>query len=165
MKRLRVILGAVTVLIAVAVAAFLWPGFLSRSDTVVAGTITDIESKNVVYLSKPGIYVVATDEGFLALDDDSRHVGDRVLYCSLDDMFFSPAHGERFDRQGRYLAGPAQGDMGRYPVSVESGRVVVDTSQGPELPPRSVGSGTQGPSKCSGPGSENPSGFYQADPS
>lgn len=147
------------VLLLAAAAAYLWAGFLTQTDTVVAGTVVEIESRKVIYLAGPGVYVAATTEGFVALDDDSRHVGERVLYCSLDDTFSSPAHGERFDRQGRYIAGPAQGDMGRYPVSVESGRVVVDLSKSPELPARSIVPGPQGAIGCVGP--ENPPGFYQ----
>jgi len=164
-RRLSVLLIALAVLLLAAVAVFLWPRFQTQTGTVVAGTVTEIESKKVIYLPGPGVYVAATAEGFVALDDDSRHVGERVLYCPLDDTFFSPAHGERFDRQGRYLAGPSQGDMGRFPASVQSGQVVVDLSHGPELAPRSVRSESQGPTGCTGSGFESPPGFYQDDAS
>lgn len=107
-----------------------------------------------------GLFVVATEGEFLALSDDARHVGDRVLYCARDSTFFSPAHGERFDRLGRYVAGPAAGDMGRYPVSVRGNRVVVDLSGEPELPDRSPASDVlAGPPRCEG--AEDPPGFFE----
>lgn len=165
MKRFALVSIALAVLLLVAVTGYVWPGFLTQTDTVVAGTIAEIESNNVTYLPSPGVFVVATAEGFVALDDDSRHVGDRVLFCSLNDTFFSPAHGERFDRQGRYLYGPGQGDMGRFPVSVRSGEVVVDLSSGPALFPRSIGSELVRSPGCESAGSESPAGFYKADAS
>lgn len=164
MRKLSVLLVALAVLLLAAVLS-LSPRSQTPSGTVVAGTVNEIESEEVIYLPEAGFYVAATAEGFVALDDDSRHVGERVLYCALDETFFSPAHGERFDRQGRYLTGPAQGDMGRFPTSVQSGQVVVDLSRGPELAPRSVGSESQAPTRCTGSGSENPPGFYQRDAS
>jgi Rieske Fe-S protein len=152
----------VLLLVAVAVTVYVWSSTSAAPGTVVAGTVSEIQSQRVIYLPEPGIYVVATDDGFLALGDDSRHVGDRVLFCSLDDTFSSPAHGERFDIEGRYLGGPAQGDMARYPVTAESGEVVVDVSGAPELPPRSEqGGSAKGPVSCDG--GEDPPGFYAND--
>jgi nitrite reductase/ring-hydroxylating ferredoxin subunit len=136
----------------------------AETGTLIAGTVDEIEDQSVVYVAEQGIYVVSTEEGVLALDDDSRHVGDRVLYCSVDDTFFSPAHGERFDGRGRYLSGPAQGDMVNFPVTVVSGEVFVDVSGDPEPPPRSelAPVSHQGPT-CSGDGTEDPPGFWAAD--
>jgi hypothetical protein len=149
--------GAVVI---VAATAYLWPRSPSPNGTEVAGTVEEIESNGVVYLADSGIYVVATEEGFVALDDDARHLGERVLYCPLDDTFTSPVSGGRFDHQGRYAAGPAQGDMGQFPVSVQDDRVVVDVSDGPDLPPRSAGTPPNGPTLCSS-GREDPAGFFE----
>lgn len=158
MNRPAIWVVALGVFLAIAVTAHILWSTSAESGTVVAGTVSEVESQQVIYLPEPGIHVVATDDGFLALGDDSRHVGDRVLFCSLDDTFSAP-HGERFDLQGRYLGGPAQGDMGRYPVIVGSGEVVVDVSADPELPPRSAtGIPVEGPTPCGG--SEDPPGFY-----
>ena len=123
---------------------------------VVAGTVDEIVAQGIVYLKAHGLYVVAIDSGFVALSDDSRHVGDRVLYC-LSDGTFSSAHGERFDRLGRYVGGPASGDLGRYQTRVSGGHVLVDTAT-LELPERSVIGDMPTGRACEGP--EDPPGFY-----
>jgi nitrite reductase/ring-hydroxylating ferredoxin subunit len=124
---------------------------------VVAGTVDEIVAHQIVYLPEHRLYVVATDSGFVALSDDSRHVGDRVLFCLSDDSFSSPAHGERFDRLGRYVGGPASGDLGRYQTRVSGGQVLVDTAT-LELPERSATSDLPTGPNCDGP--ENPPGFF-----
>jgi len=102
--------------------------------------------------------VVAADTGFVALSDDARHVGDRVLYCAQDKTFSAP-HGERFDLLGRYMGGPAAGDLGQYPVRVEEDRVLVDVSGNVELPDRSPSSDAAAGPPCEG--AEDPPGFFQ----
>jgi nitrite reductase/ring-hydroxylating ferredoxin subunit len=159
MSRSAWVLLLVAALLAVGAIAYLWPQTPGADGLINAGSVHEIESEGVSYLADPGIYVVTTDDGILALDDDSRHVGDRVLYCGSNDRFSSPAHGETFNREGRYLAGPATGDMGRYPVTTENDQVFVDVSAEPLLPSRSsIGGASPTPTTCSGP--EDPPGFY-----
>lgn len=104
------------------------------------------------------MFVVSTDQGFLALSDDARHVGDRVLYCAADNTFSSPAHGEQFDRLGRYMGGPAAGDLGRYQTVVRDDQVLVDLAE-LQLPDRSSASDPPAGPHCEG--AEGPAGFYQ----
>jgi nitrite reductase/ring-hydroxylating ferredoxin subunit len=158
--RASIVIGLGAAMMIVLVGLLWLTGRSNEAGTVVAGTAEDLRSREVSYLPDRGIFVVATEVGFLALSDDARHVGERVLYCRDDKTFFSPAHGERFDRLGRYLAGPAQGDLGRYPVSVEDDLVVVDLAAGPDLPPRSAESLPSGAPACTGEGEEDPPGFY-----
>jgi hypothetical protein len=155
-----ILLLGLGVALVVTMAVYLWQPSAPQTGIEMAGSVSEIRSQGVVYLADAGIYVVATDDGFVALDDDARHLGERVLYCPLDDTFTSPVSGGRFDHQGRYAAGPAQGDMGRFPVTIEDDQVAVDVSQGPELPPRSAGTPPNGPTPCSN-GSENPAGFFE----
>jgi hypothetical protein len=96
----------------------------------------------------------------VALSDDARHVGDRVLYCAQDNTFSAP-HGERFDRLGRYMGGPAAGDLGRYPLKVKDNRVLVDVSGELELPDRSPSSDAPAGPRCEG--AEDPPGFFQGE--
>lgn len=159
MRRPVFVLAILSLVLGVAVIVFLTSTDSANPDELNVGSVEEIESRGVVYVQEPGLYVVAANDGFIALWDDARHVGDRVLYCSLDETFSSPAHGEKFDRQGRYLAGPASGDMGTYPVEVRNNQVVVDVSTGPHLPGRSDGSFAHAElSQCDG--SEDPPGFY-----
>lgn len=156
--RASVVIGLGFAVVIVLVALLWLTSRTNEADTVVAGTVEDLRSREVTYLADHRIFVVATEAGLLALSDDARHVGDRVLYCREDETFFSPAHGERFDRLGRYLAGPAQGDLGRYPVFIGDGLVVVDLAAGLDLPPRSVESIPPSGPPCTG-GEEDPPGF------
>ena len=150
-----VLLGAILLSVLIVVA---WPRQEVLTTEVVAGTVNEIVTSQVVYLEEPGVFVVATDSGFVALSDDSRHVGDRVLFCHSNDMFSSPAHGELFDRLGRYFGGPADGDLGRYETRVSGDRVLVDLAM-LTLPDRStIGDEPSGPF-CNGP--EDPAGFYK----
>lgn len=161
MTRVAVVVGVLALVLGVAAIVFLSSPESTKAGEIVVGTVGELEASDVTYVPDPGLYVVATDDGFLALWDDARHVGDRVLYCSVDETFSSPAHGEKFDREGRYMAGPASGDLGIYPVEVRENNVVVDVSGDPELPERSnvdVSSGEL--SQCQG--AEDPPGFYES---
>ena len=149
------LLGGVLV---TALIVFLWPGDQQQATEVDAGTVDEVGASQVVYLEQHGVFVVAADGGFLALSDDARHVGDRVLYCALANTFSSPAHGEQFDRLGRYVGGPAAGDLGWYRTVVKGGRVLVDLAE-LELPDRSSVSDQPAGPGCEG--ADGPPGFYQ----
>jgi hypothetical protein len=64
-------------------------------------------------------------KGFL---DDAQHLANEQLWwCSAEEVFVSPFHGELFDAGGRLLAGPARQDLGQVAVEVTaSGIVTVD---------------------------------------
>jgi len=160
MRRLLIAVSLLGAVLVTLVIVFLWPRAQEQAGEVVAGTVDEVRSSQIVYLAEPGVFVVAVDEGFLALSHDARHVGDRVLFCTSDNTFSSPAHGERFDRLGRYVAGPAAGDLGRFPVVVRADHVLVDLSGGPELPGRSTISDDPAGPGCEGEGAESPPGFY-----
>jgi hypothetical protein len=101
---------------------------------VEVGSVDEIRSSQIIYLADPGVFA-----------------------CPGDHTF-SSVHGERFDRLGRYLGGPAAGDLGSYPVFVSGNRVVVDLSSGPQLPSRSpISDDPVGP-PCEG--AEARPGFY-----
>jgi hypothetical protein len=147
------------ILVVVLIVVF-WPRQEGLTTEVVIGTVNEIETSQVVYLEEHDLFVVATEAGFVVLSDDSRHVGDRVLYCRSNNMFSSPAHGELFDRLGRYFGGPADGDLGRYEARVSGDRVLVDLAT-LSLPDRSTAADEPSGPSCEGP--EDPPGFYRTD--
>jgi nitrite reductase/ring-hydroxylating ferredoxin subunit len=156
-NRLVLVLLVMGVGLGIAADVYLWPD--PDAGELVVGTVDELEPNEVTYIVDPGLYVVSTDQGLIALWDDARHIGERVLYCARDETFSSPLHGEKFDRLGRYIAGPAAGDMGIYPLTVRDDDVLVDVSDDPVLPDRSeVNSGFASSSHCVG--QEDPAGFY-----
>jgi len=159
MRRIAIVLFVVAVILAVAVVMFGWPP--DESTEAAIGTVEEVIASQVVYIQQHQFYVVATEEGFIALADDSRHVGDRVLFCRSNGTFSSPAHGERFDPLGQYVGGPAAGDLGRYSVTVADGRVFVNLAT-LRLSERS--SSTYQPTGPRCEGAEDPAGFYQDGP-
>ena len=104
----------VVVIVVLIVGAFVWATSrpTPREPDPVA-SLDEVRERGVIYLEDQGIYLVERGRGVLALTDDAQHVGDKVEWCESSQMFESPAHGEKFDRYGRYYGGPAATDMDR----------------------------------------------------
>lgn len=117
----------------------------------------------VVYLEEHNIFVVDTDDGPIALVGDAQHVpDDPVWYCPSSDWFEGPYHGARFDRLGRYAAGPADSDMDRVASRITDRVIVVELDGVIESAGRSrVADPSKGPS-CDG-APEQP-GFFPPTP-
>ncbi|HEU4354006.1 MAG TPA: hypothetical protein VFT27_00295 [Actinomycetota bacterium] len=94
------------------------------------GPIRDVRSQGVVLLSDVPAYVVAdpprTPVTFLAR---SPHLGERVVYCPSSMWFEDPAHGDKFDRLGNYVLGPAPRGLDRLATLVQDGMVWVDPTR------------------------------------
>lgn len=57
---------------------------------------------------------------------DPQHLGDEELWwCSQEQVYVSPAHGELFDADGRLWDGPATRGLDRYKVEVVDDLVMV----------------------------------------
>ncbi len=72
--------------------------------------------------------VAGMESGFVALHQKCTHLGCRVPECAASGRFECPCHGGMFSRIGEYIDGPAPRGLDRFAVSVESGRVMIDTS-------------------------------------
>lgn len=101
------------------------------------GTIQDVRSRGVVLLPEVPAYVVAdpprTPMTFLAR---SPHLGERVVYCPSSTWFEDPAHGDKFDRLGNYVLGPAPRGLDRLATLVQDGVVWVNPTETTLGPPR-----------------------------
>jgi cytochrome b6-f complex iron-sulfur subunit len=82
---------------------------------------------------------------FMALYQKCVHLGCRVPWCESSKWFECPCHGSRYNRWGEYQFGPAPRGLDRFAVSVEGGRVFVDTSKVVTGPSRGAGSLQQPP--------------------
>jgi cytochrome b6-f complex iron-sulfur subunit len=130
--------------------AFLWPslrgGFGAKLDVdTEENVLAHIRSKREPYVYAPGrLYLVEYDP---ALDRDGAyasitngasvmavyhrcvHLGCRVPWCGSSQWFECPCHGSQYNRWGEYQFGPAPRGLDRFALTVQDGRVIVDTSK------------------------------------
>lgn len=109
----------------------------------------------------PDFYPHAPAAGFLvAFLGRSTHLGEPIAWCASAEVFDSPAHGEKWDRYGAYLAGPAPRDLDRLDSEVDGSALVVHVDRVIEADGRSDGdrASLSGP-LCFGTVVE---GFYQS---
>lgn len=78
----------------------------------------------------------AVDTKIQALYRKCPHLGCSVPKCDSSKLFECPCHGSKYRLHGEYYAGPAPRGLDRFPISVENGKVVVDTGSLQEGPPR-----------------------------
>ncbi len=76
------------------------------------------------------------DQRLVALYRKCVHLGCSVPHCSQSMLFECPCHGSKYRLSGEYYGGPAPRGLDRFPVSVDGGKVVVDTGSVETGPPR-----------------------------
>lgn len=95
-----------------------------------------------------GALIGGFEEGLTAVYQKCPHLGCRVPWCNPSQWFECPCHGSQYNRVGEHKAGPAPRGMDHFPVSVDAGRVVVDTGTVIPGPPRgtnTTGQEAEGP--------------------
>lgn len=158
-----------------AVLAFLWPtlsggGFGSK---ITVGSLDDIlgeisDTREPFYVSQGRFYLITypaeflseaskvyspailpgMEAGVVALYQKCTHLGCRVPWCPTSQWFECPCHGSQFNRVGEKKGGPAPRGLDRFPVSVERGKVSVDSSvviEGPPVGTNTTGQEAEGP--------------------
>lgn len=128
-----IVLGGVALLVVLGIVGGYRSLRSSRDDLVIS--MQALREQEVMYFEDEKVFLVFNDGAPLALSDDAQHTGDRVTFCESARMFESKAHGEKFDMQGRYYAGPARRALDRYMVRVAGDDVHVQLDQrirGPE---------------------------------
>lgn len=101
-------------------------------------TVAVLQERDVIFVPDAHVFLVAADRP-LALSSASPHLGEPMSYCAAGPNFVSLAHGETFDREGRYLDGPAPRGMDRVGIRVRDGVVQINVQQkipGPPLDDR-----------------------------
>lgn len=97
---------------------------------VVAGVLEEFEPGTVSHVQKGRFYIVRQEDGgVLALWQRCPHLGCTVPWRESENQFNCPCHSSFFNRQGEVTSGPAPRPMDLFPVSLEEGRLVVDTSR------------------------------------
>ena len=82
--------------------------------------------------------VGAQDTKLLALYRKCVHLGCSAPHCGTSMLFECPCHGSKYRLNGEYYGGPAPRGLDRFPVTIEGGKVVVDTGDTQEGPPRGI---------------------------
>jgi cytochrome b6-f complex iron-sulfur subunit len=97
---------------------------------VVAGNVEEFQPGTVNYVQKGRFYIVRLEDGgVLALWQRCPHLGCTVPWREAENQFNCPCHSSLFNREGEVTGGPAPRPMDLFPVSLEEGKLVVDTSQ------------------------------------
>jgi cytochrome b6-f complex iron-sulfur subunit len=100
------------------------------------------------------VYTGMEQAGVVALYQKCVHLGCRVPQCVTSQWFECQCHGSQYNRVGEKKGGPAPRGLDRFPVSVSSGTIVVDTGtivQGPPIGTNTTGQEAEGP-HCVGGG-------------
>lgn len=73
-----------------------------------------------------GVYVL-TDNGrdFIAMSNICTHLGCRVRWIADQEIFLSPCHNGKFDREGKVISGPPPRPLDRYEVKVENKQLLI----------------------------------------
>lgn len=135
-RRLTLASGFLAVLIVGAAMAAL---IRSGAPVTPLVTVDEVRDEGVVFIEKHDLFVVWNDGDPLALSSDAQHIGDQVLFCPSSGLFESPSHGEKFDKRGYYIGGPAQRGLGGFPVRSEGVGLYVSLAQPIEGAPRGAG--------------------------
>jgi cytochrome b6-f complex iron-sulfur subunit len=94
------------------------------------------------------------EAGYTALYQKCVHLGCRVPECKTSQWFECQCHGSQYNRNGEKKGGPAPRGLDRFPLTVEGGRVSVDTGIiiiGPAIGTNTTGQEAEGP-HCVGGG-------------
>ncbi len=98
--------------------------------TVIAGALEEFEPGTVSHIQKGRFYISRLEDGgVLALWQRCTHLGCTVPWREDAGEFNCPCHSSIFNRQGEVLGGPAPRPLDLFPVSVQNGKLVVDTAQ------------------------------------
>ena len=139
--------------------SFLWPKLTGGFGTkITAGDYEDILSKigpeggfTPLFIPEGRFYLTyyegtgdapvytavgAVDAKLQAIYRKCVHLGCSVPACPSSKLFECPCHGSKYRLHGEYYAGPAPRGLDRFPVTIEGGKVVVDTGSLQEGPPR-----------------------------
>ena len=135
---------------AVAFLVFFWPRKLGVfGGKVSAGALTEIKPGEVKYFVDGKFYLVrlgsddvgagAGSDGLLALYQKCVHLGCTVPWRpefewpfegkTVKGLFRCPCHGSTYLKTGQIIFGPAPRPLDYMKISVEGGRILVDTGQ------------------------------------
>jgi nitrite reductase/ring-hydroxylating ferredoxin subunit len=141
-----VALAGIAALSLAATVRYLWPlPDSAPSPLVSAGRVDRLIADDPVAFLQGRFWLVKRENGeVLALSMKDPHLGCSVVwrpdfqFQERQGWFRNPCHGQTYDLEGYCHYGPCVRGLDRYPVTVQSGQVIVDTRRldpGPSLRP------------------------------
>lgn len=99
------------------------------AEVQVAGPVERFEPGSVTAFRDGHFYLVRLqDGGFLALHRKCTHLGCTVPWIPDEQRFACPCHASAFDIRGEVLSAPAPRPLELFPVRIDNGIVMVDTT-------------------------------------
>jgi len=97
---------------------------------VTAGYIEDFRPGSVTEFAEARFYLVRVEEGgFLAVHSRCPHLGCTVQWVAEGQQFLCPCHASKFDMHGADQNPPVARPLDTFPVTIDDGEVIVDTTQ------------------------------------
>ncbi len=113
-----------------------------------------VPEDGVVAVPAARSYLTRIEGEVVAVSETCPHLGCRVPWCESSGQFECPCHGSTFNRKGEARKGPSPRAMGRYPVEVVDGLVIVNTGEPidgqPLGDPETIDEPVRGPSCAEG---------------
>jgi len=116
-------------------AAGLFQFFKPRTESgafggqVVAGAPDEFKPGTVNHIQQGRFFISRLEDGgVLALWQRCTHLGCTVPWREDEGQFHCPCHSSLFNVKGEVIGGPAPRPLDIFPVSLQDGKLVVDTS-------------------------------------
>jgi cytochrome b6-f complex iron-sulfur subunit len=101
-----------------------------EAGVVIAGPAERYEPRTVTAFQRGKFYLSRLEDGgFLALSRECTHLGCTVPWIEEESRFVCPCHGSAYNQKGEVVNAPAPRPLDLYPVRIENGIVIVDTSE------------------------------------
>jgi cytochrome b6-f complex iron-sulfur subunit len=97
---------------------------------VTAGPASSFPPGSVTEFSNEGFFLINSQAGDLkAVYRRCPHLGCTVEWKTADQHFYCPCHGSSFEADGTYQKPPVPRSLDIFPVNVDNGMVIVDTTK------------------------------------
>ena len=111
-------------------------GASSKGTVLDLGDPANYPSGSATYVIEGRLFVANAGGHLFALSQKCPHLGCRVPFCDSSGRFECPCHGSKFDLGGEWIQGPAPRGMDRYDLSLQNGKLLVDTAKLTDGPDR-----------------------------
>lgn len=106
---------------------------------VPVGTVSTLPGTDAPPANYPKVkfWISNTEQGAAAIYKVCTHLGCLYNWAEQENRFICPCHGSQFEKNGKYIAGPAPRDLDRFVLQVVdpgTGEVIAESAEGEPLP-------------------------------